>query len=194
MLTIISPKSFKTIPWKNGLGKTIELAINNGGTLSNFDWRISIASVESDGVFSDFSGYFRHLVLIKGNGISLKHDNNKIDQLDCLLELASFDGGCETMGRLHSGAITDFNIMTNDSFYSALVKTYLNQQTVSLTSAALCFAYSLSGNIKVKKSSGKILTLPKGHLLKIEADNKADMANNNLTGENMILVQIKKLN
>jgi environmental stress-induced protein Ves len=68
MLTILSPETFKTIPWKNGLGHTTELAINSGGNLGKFDWRLSIASVVNDGEFSNFSGYQRHLVLIKGEG------------------------------------------------------------------------------------------------------------------------------
>ena len=30
MIEILAPKQFKTIPWKNGQGETIELAINEG--------------------------------------------------------------------------------------------------------------------------------------------------------------------
>ena len=52
MINIIAPKQFKTVAWKNGLGETTELAINRGGTLNSFDWRLSMASVVEDGVFS----------------------------------------------------------------------------------------------------------------------------------------------
>jgi environmental stress-induced protein Ves len=70
---IINPNEFKRLPWKNGKGETIELAINEGGSLADFDWRISMASVTEDGPFSDFSGYQRHLLLLKGIGIELTH-------------------------------------------------------------------------------------------------------------------------
>ncbi len=51
MLTVFSPENFRTIPWKNGLGHTTELAISEGGSLDDFDWRLSIASVVNDGDF-----------------------------------------------------------------------------------------------------------------------------------------------
>ncbi len=100
MLTIIEPIQFKTIPWKNGLGETTELAINDNASLDDFIWRISIASVINDGVFSDFSGYDRNLVLIEGKGINLQHDAKSTDLLEKTLDVASFDGGGETLGRL----------------------------------------------------------------------------------------------
>ncbi|HIG67219.1 MAG TPA: hypothetical protein EYQ44_05265 [Porticoccaceae bacterium] len=64
-----------------------------------------MASVTEDGFFSDFSNYSRNLVLIPGNGIRLEHDNQKVEQLDQLLDMASFDGGCKTFGTLTSGEI-----------------------------------------------------------------------------------------
>jgi environmental stress-induced protein Ves len=70
---IIHPHDFKRLPWKNGKGETIELAINEDGSLADFDWRISMASVTEDGPFSDFSGYQRHLLLLEGTGIELTH-------------------------------------------------------------------------------------------------------------------------
>ena len=110
MITVISPDSFKKIPWKNGLGFTTELAINDGANLDDFDWRLSIASVTSNGEFSNFSGYDRNLVLIEGNSLSLQHDQKHTDKLTQLLDIAKFDGGCKTFGTLHNGAINDFNI------------------------------------------------------------------------------------
>ena len=36
MISVLSPELFKTIPWKNGQGETIELAMNYGGNLNDF--------------------------------------------------------------------------------------------------------------------------------------------------------------
>ena len=85
MITIIPPTAFTTTPWKNNKGKTIELAISAGGTVEQFDWRLSMASVTEDGPFSDFSGYQRNLVLTQGNGIILTHDQATTDHLQKLL-------------------------------------------------------------------------------------------------------------
>ena len=52
MINIITPEQFNTIPWKNGKGQTTELAISENGSIDDFDWRLSIASVVEDGAFS----------------------------------------------------------------------------------------------------------------------------------------------
>lgn len=187
-ITIISPEKFKTIPWKNGLGETTELAINEGGSLSNFDWRLSIATVTEDGVFSDFSDYSRNLVLISGQGIRLKHDGDKVDQLDKLLDMASFDGGCITFGKLTSGTIKDFNIMTKKSTYHAKVDRYINEQSITLETDAQYFVYGLNQMADVYFND-ETMTLPSGHLLTISKENKNKVT---INGTNLIIIQLIK--
>ncbi len=145
MIKIIPPTQFKKIPWKNGKGVTTELAINDGGDLSDFDWRISIANVEENGDFSDFTGYLRNLVLIYGHGIILKHDNVQFDQLSKTLSFASFEGKSRTHGTLINGSITDFNLITRANLYKVELLTSLKNSTLTLPAANLHFAYSLSG-------------------------------------------------
>lgn len=191
MITIISPQAFKTIPWKNGKGETTELAINSGGTLEHFDWRLSIAKVIEDGPFSDFSGYLRHLVLIKGNGISLIHDQTKADHLSSLLDMAVFNGRCKTVGKLISGEITDFNIMTRVDKYQVSVETYVEKQTVSLKPSSYCFLYCLEGSIEFStdKSLSNQSSLKAGHLAKIsslEKDNWLAM------GKSMMIIYLNE--
>lgn len=196
MLQVIAPQKFKTIPWKNGLGETTELAINEGGNLDSFDWRLSIASVINDGVFSDFSGYQRNLVLIAGNGIMLKHDDNKVDNLTNLLDIAKFDGDCKTHGKLCDGAIKDFNIITNNQKIQPQVNCYLDAQEVrgQLTKLNIYFAYSLTREISIKVSEQEKVIVPQGHLVKMSLaggieDDVESMFQ--IDGENLILIQLK---
>ena len=70
--TIYSPESFITMPWRNGLGSTIELLKHPSG--DSFKWRLSMADVTQDGAFSDFSGYDRCLILVNGTGITLTNN------------------------------------------------------------------------------------------------------------------------
>lgn len=198
MLQIIAQKTFKTIPWKNGLGETTELAINDGGTLANFDWRLSIASVVSDGVFSDFSGYQRNLVLISGQGIMLKHDAKIADNLTNLLDVANFDGANKTYGELTEGPIKDFNIITDTKKISAQVGCHTNAEkvTVHLHEQCLYFAYSLTGEIIVNLADKQNITVPQGDLLKVSAIDNAESNGQltfNLSGENMILIHLKQI-
>lgn len=193
MLSILSPETFKTIPWKNGLGHTTELAISDGGTLDNFDWRLSIASVVNDGDFSNFAGYQRNLVLIEGEGLILDHRNGDVDNLTKLLDIAHFDGGCKTNGKLVNGGIKDFNIMTNQQSFTAQVDTYTNSTNVALTANnnVLIFAYSLSGDLTLEQDK-KITQVAKGALAKYEQQAVNNESNISISGENMILIQLSK--
>ncbi len=63
----------KRMPWKNGGGETVEIAVfPPGAGVDDFDWRISMATVASDGPFSIFPGIDRTLSILDGAGLSLK--------------------------------------------------------------------------------------------------------------------------
>lgn len=195
MLKIIEPTQFKTIPWKNGQGETTELAINKGGALDNFDWRLSIATVVNDGFFSDFSGYHRNLVLIEGNGISLQHDDKQLDVLKKVLEISSFSGSCKTYGKLSNGTIKDFNIMTSNNIVPHVHCYHEPQQVViRLSTTSVCFAYSLTDDITVERFREENTIVPPGSLAKVSAQH-AELNNDQLTvvltGKNMIIVQLE---
>ena len=187
-INIISPEQFRTIPWKNGQGKTTQLAISEGGDLANFDWRLSIATVSENGIFSDFSGYSRNLVLISGKGIHLEHDDKKVDQLEQLLDMASFDGGCKTLGKLTSGPIIDFNIMTKTAIYQAQVKRYIDEQYITLMANAQYFVYGLSQVTKLT-CTNENTELPAGYLLAVSKNNKEKVG---IKGANLIVIQLVK--
>lgn len=190
MIDIIQPSQFKTVPWKNGKGETVEMAINPGGTLDNFDWRLSMASVVEDGVFSNFSGYTRNLILIDGDGINLQHNDNKIDRLKNLLDVATFDGGNKTVGNLHTNEITDFNIIARTSAFNTNVSCQKNITKHMLEKSDLCFIYSLFKDATLSiKGTQEVITLPCQHLIKItdlEANNVA------ITGEHLIIVYLNR--
>ncbi len=195
MLTIFPPETFKTIPWKNGLGHTSELAINSGGNLDNFDWRLSIASVVNDGDFSDFSGYQRHLVLIEGEGLILDHHNGDVDELKNLLDVARFDGDSKTYGRLFNGPIKDFNIMTNNDSFTAEVNCYVKRHSadISLQADRLIFAYSLTDEINIGYGSKPTTSVPVGHLAQLDTHHASESHEQDtvvISGQHMIIVDL----
>ena len=167
MITVIPPSEFKTIPWKNGKGQTIELAINKEGTLEDFDWRLSMAQVTENGPFSDFSGYWRHLVLIEGEDITLTHDSDVRHHLRAQLQVASFDGGSHTEAALGAGPITDFNIITRQASFQTEVITYQDDHSVDINVENLMFIYGLKGALNISTKGDKT-TLPEGQLMVIE--------------------------
>jgi uncharacterized protein len=192
MIEIIKPNQFKTVPWKNDKGETVEMAINPGGTLESFDWRLSMASVIEDGVFSNFSGYTRNLILIAGDSINLQHNDCKINRLTQLLDVATFDGGDKTVGNLPAGEITDFNIIARTSSYKTQVSCQRKANIIQLAKSELCFIYSLFNSAELTISNGEsgtneVTILPAGHLVKMT---KLKAGSATLNGDHLIIVYL----
>jgi len=196
LLEIISPEQFTTSLWKNGKGKTTELAISENGTIDSFDWRLSIATVSDDGVFSNFSGLARNLILIDGNGIELTHtdsvlNKNTEDRLQQLLSFATFDGGSSTYGKLISGTITDFNLMHNPEKLSANVVTSYLTKTMALKACDICFIYPLINNAELTTTGKDTILIPAGLLLKLT---DIQPASYEVSGEQLIVIHLTDIN
>lgn len=59
-------------PWKNGGGRTFEVASDSPGSApASFNWRISIAEIAQPGPFSSFVGVERTLTLLQGGPLTL---------------------------------------------------------------------------------------------------------------------------
>lgn len=107
---------YRRMPWKNGLGETLEIERMEDDTGVLF--RISQASVAEDGLFSDFSGLHRTLVLIQGSGMTLTHTSPEgmslRHDLQAELDMAWFSGEDSTYSTLKDGPIEDLNIMVRE--------------------------------------------------------------------------------
>ncbi|KGJ96708.1 HutD/Ves family protein [Thalassotalea sp. ND16A] len=195
MLEIIPPEKFTTSLWKNGKGKTIELAISKNGTIDSFDWRLSIATVSEDGVFSNFSDLTRNLILIDGNGIELTHTNSLLNKntehsLQQLLSFATFDGGDTTYGKLINGTITDFNLMHNPDKLTANVITSNLAQTIALQACDICFIYPLINNAELTTTDKAAIVVPAGHLLKLTDSQSGSYE---ISGEQLIVIHLTEI-
>ena len=189
-IQIIDASEFKTIAWKNGKGETTELAVSEGGSVDAFDWRLSIATVTQDGPFSDFTGYWRNLVLIEGQGIDLNHDQEYTDSLREVLEFTTFDGGSQTTGTLVDGTIRDFNIMSKQGLFIPQVSTFHDLEALLLDESVLNFVYALEGGEIVVTINEQEQVIPATSLLRVnpsEDDNEIGIA---ISGRNLILISL----
>ena len=95
-MRIIPAGSYRRMPWKNGGGETIEIAVSpEGATLDAFDWRVSMARVERPGPFSVFIGVDRTLALLDGEALALRIGNHAAIELN-----------------LHASALDHFGVHT----------------------------------------------------------------------------------
>lgn len=108
-LRVLRPADYKRMPWKNGGGMTTELAVHPPG--EKYDWRISIADIESNGPFSTFEGYDRYIALLDGIGMELRFDDREPVRLERRLQFVKFAGEQRTEGVLVSGKVRDFNVI-----------------------------------------------------------------------------------
>ncbi|RJG15305.1 HutD/Ves family protein [Massilia cavernae] len=116
-MTVLIPfASLEPSPWKNGGGSTTEIAVfPPEAAFDEFDWRISLATIEKDGPFSVFPGIDRTLALIEGAGTNLDFDGERRFFLSEDDPVVEFAGESSVVATVANGPTTDFNVMTRRS-------------------------------------------------------------------------------
>jgi environmental stress-induced protein Ves len=117
-IKVIRRSSFTALPWKNGGGITHE-AIRVPPTGDAFLWRVSVAQIDSSGPFSDFAGYDRKMVLLRGRGIALEFGSGKRCGLRSAGDFVEFDGAMAARCELLDGPCVDLNLMVSKSLRTA---------------------------------------------------------------------------
>ncbi len=131
------------MPWKNGLGETIEIARSpDGEALDGFDWRVSVAPVGADGAFSVFPGIDRTIAVIEGAGMTLDVAGRSVALRPGVP--FTYDGGLAVHGRLVDGPVRDINVMVRRG--RCTCEMVLVSGTGSIAAvAATVVAYALDG-------------------------------------------------
>ena len=112
-MKIVRTRECRTTAWKNGGGATTEIAAAPAGaSLDDFDWRVSMACVASNGPFSEFAGIDRTLAILKGDGLALAIGDAAPMVLDRSSEPIHFPGDTPASARLIAGEIVNLNVMS----------------------------------------------------------------------------------
>ncbi|MCV3738261.1 HutD family protein [Rhizobium sp. TRM96647] len=115
---ILASARHRRMPWKNGGGETVEVAVfPEDSDLADFGWRVSMATVASDGPFSLFPGIDRTLALLSGQGMELEIEGTGWHLLMPECTPLAFPADVPTSARLTGGAITDLNVMTRRGLF-----------------------------------------------------------------------------
>jgi environmental stress-induced protein Ves len=151
--TILGPDTFRAMPWRNGLGTTIELLKQDLPGGDGFAWRLSMADVTTDGEFSNFNGYDRTLLLLDGNGLTL--DCAGVPQrLDKPLQAARFRGEDKTFATLFNGPVRD--AVVSSARHPA-------ESTIDVAADTL-LVYAVDGELELSGAGLADLNLPAEHL------------------------------
>ncbi len=95
--------------WRNDGGWTREIAVD--GSRDDWQWRLSLAEVETDGPFSGFPGIEREIVLIEGAGMAFAFEDGETHALTPEAPRLRFAGERMLHSRLLDGPTRDFNLM-----------------------------------------------------------------------------------
>ncbi len=113
-LQLIPAHEYRRERWRNGFGWTREilrLPDSTTDTGDAWDWRMSIAEIEQDGPFSIFPGVERELILLHGNGLRLRFDDDAVHAIEPPHGRLRFAGERIAFGELIDGPTHDFNLM-----------------------------------------------------------------------------------
>jgi environmental stress-induced protein Ves len=76
--TILRARDRTPTPWRNGAGFATDVVADPcGASVDNFDWRISIATIETDSDFSSYPGVARFLMPLSPAGLDLEIDGTR---------------------------------------------------------------------------------------------------------------------
>jgi environmental stress-induced protein Ves len=99
--------------WKNGGGTTYEIVVAPpGAAFDTFDWRVSIAHIETSGPFSMFADIDRSIAVMSGDGMMLRATDREPAMLDAGSPPWNFRGEWAVDCQLTNGATVDFNVMS----------------------------------------------------------------------------------
>lgn len=168
-LSRLSAGMYRRMPWKNGGGVTLEIAVEPAGSgLEDFDWRISSARVEAAGPFSSFPGIDRSLALHGGEGMVLDLADRRTALVPGGPPL-SFEGEVPVHAELPAGAVTDFSVMTRRGRWThRLTWMHLDAEQRLRTHAEVVLLYCVAGVIPVSAEGRGAAVLEVGDSLIVE--------------------------
>jgi environmental stress-induced protein Ves len=149
------------MPWRNGSGTTLEIA-REPASGSAFLWRLSLATVATDGPFSTYDGYRRSVTLIAGEGFRLAIADREPLILDTVGASALFDGGAPVHCALIGGACSDLSLMVRSPGAIASVRRFQGDavRTLPLAAAVRSAIFCLRGSVRLLQPQAELQLAP----------------------------------
>lgn len=176
VLTPLSPETFRSKPWKNGGGVTVDIADASrpGADPAGWEgmvWRLGRTAIVQPGPFSDLTGYDRLQAVIVGTGLVLEGASGEIDLRRPFVPVR-YDGGLPLVSRLENGPVEVVNLIVDRALCSADMVVPVVSEGIALK-PAIHILYA-PGEAVTARCGTQAITVPGGHALRIDAE--ADIA------------------
>jgi hypothetical protein len=109
-MRILVPAASRRVPWRNGLGSTLEIATDAAAPGGEWTWRLSIADMPSRARFSAFPGIDRFIMCLTGPGLALERAAGRT-LVPREGEAPSFSGEETVIGEPFGPGVRDVNLM-----------------------------------------------------------------------------------
>jgi environmental stress-induced protein Ves len=167
MITRLDPRQYRRTPWKNGGGTTIDIAEDGDR------WRFGRTPITAAGPFSDYSGFDRIQVLVRGSGLVLDTPEGEID-VRAPFRPVRFAGETPIVSRLEDGPVEVVNLI------GAREKVKIDLDILDAGERGVVgrgthIAYCADGPATIEVG-GKLHRLPAHHALRVEADGPTTLA------------------
>jgi environmental stress-induced protein Ves len=152
-MKILRAANYTVMPWKNGLGSTTEIAIAPASDgLADFDWRVSMAQVTTDGPFSTFPDIDRTLLILDGGGLRLTVSNRAPVHID-RTTIHAFPGDQPTSAVLTHGPVVDLNVMSRRDRLTHHVQRIKVMESLRFQPVATTLLFVERGRVVVESDS-----------------------------------------
>ncbi|MFO1058512.1 MAG: HutD family protein [Dongiaceae bacterium] len=142
MLRRLTPADYRSMPWANGRGTTLEYAREEDG--EGWLWRLSRAAVVEPGPFSPLPGLDRVLLLLEGPGFTLDLGPAGRVRVSRPLQPVRFSGDWPVAAIAVDGPSQDLNLMTARRRVTAALAV-LRETAPAAPAGARCLALALAG-------------------------------------------------
>lgn len=174
LIEFLPPESYRRIPWKNGRGELVVIDREGDDNWQNMGvaWHFGRTAIVEEGPFSDYTGYERLQVVIKGSGLVLIAPDHEID-LRRPMHPQRYDGGTPIRTRLETGPVEVVNLIANRARFEIDLRV-VEARAEMFCDTGLHVVYAPVGTAQIAVD-GRTCTLPEDHALRVRADTKTDV-------------------
>ncbi|HTV91403.1 MAG TPA: HutD family protein [Verrucomicrobiae bacterium] len=167
MIQRIRASEYREQPWKNGGGLTREIAVALSG--NRVLWRLSIATIQREGPFSEFRGYDRTIVALDGGTVELEVEGEHVTLGRG--EPYDFPGEAQVACRVTGGAAHDLNVMTLRDDVAHDCEVITAPTRFVLDEDEIVFVYAIEGTATALNA-----TCDAGDTLRVQLDDTVEIA------------------
>ncbi|HEX4046254.1 MAG TPA: HutD family protein [Elusimicrobiota bacterium] len=163
-MRLLSPADSIRVPWKNGLGSTLELATDAASPGGEWTWRLTIADVPARAPFSIFPGIDRFIACLSGPGLALERAGARV-LVPSEGEALAFAGEELVTGGPLGPGVRDANLMLVRGLWRGRMTLARDRALALDAEVVLVHAPEGSSSVRARCAEGDVELLPGGTLV-----------------------------